>query len=894
MWCPVMRNTPTARRGAHAFLSTVLAVALALWAFAPASALAAENASPEGAVVTEGVSGTGGEGVLPGGDGEAPVPGPDGATPSTPDAPSPDGEALSGGEVDTPGAEAVDPAAGDADAPDAEDAEATDPSEDEDIALRALTGPVATDLPQVATLASAADRTRVVDARDISTLTLSASTSAASQRFFLRPVGGGWYALIDVQTEQALDVASASTADGTRVGLYADNGTDAQRWRFVAAGDGSYRVASKLRSDLVLDARDAAALVVRSADNSRFQRFFVEAPERTIDDGTYVLSSRAGTTVLDVAAASTYNGANVQMYTRNNTAAQEFVFVYDETTGYYTVETFASGKVLDVAGASAANGANVQQYDANGSAAQKWAVERAPGGLGYTVIAACSGLVLDVAGASRLDGANVQTYESNGSAAQIWTFDAPANVMPDEGLYVIESALNGRFALDIAAASHADGANVQLYRTNFTWAQKFNVEVRGDGFCVIRSLASGKVLDVAAAGQAPGTNVQQYTYNGSDAQLWKPVRFGDAYAFRSKANGLFLDVTGGSASNGANVQVWTGNGSAAQRFTLLETDTSTAVDEGAYVLRSASDGTVVDIQGAAGYNGARAQLYAANGSYAQKFKVLADGWGGYYFVNVHSSRYLDIDTGTGAVLQQWDRTEGDNQTWRFYPANDGSDTYYVESAWTGEYLTNAGGTLALAPLRNTAAQRFSLEHTKAFKVYLDAGHGYNSNGDGRVDAGACSQGYRECDLTEELVDKVAKELDRRGIEYIVGYGEAYWDRHPDAVAKGCSTFLSIHFNAAGGTGTETYIHSYNAAAGSPAFQKIMHSYLVTGTGLPDRGMKQSALAVCGGRLPSVLCEIAFIDRKEDMETYFKRQDDVARFLAAGIVEASSNSMCGWY
>lgn len=759
-------------------------------------------------------------------------------------------------------------------------------------------------VPAVASIASTLKGSRVMDVPAASSangaaMQLYDNNTTAAQRFKLRALGGGYYSIINVNSGKALDVRNGVARKGAPVQQFAANGTDAQAWKFVATGDadGSYYIVSKLKSSLVLDVSGANAangskLQVYTLNKTAAQKFVLKTYAQTVSSGTYTLQSGAAKTVLDIAGASWSNGANAQMYKGNGTSAQDFAVTYDGSTGYYTIGTFATGKVLDVASAGAYPGANVQQYAANGTSAQKWTIEKSKGS-GYVVRSACSGLALDVAGASTANGANVQVYAENGSAAQAWTFGNPATVSL-EGLFTFRAAANNDYAIDIASASNANCANVQLYRSNGTWAQRFEVEMVGS-YCVIRSLQSGKVLDAAAAGTANGTNVQQYEYNGSDAQLWRVVQYdGSTYGFQSKCNGLYLDVSSGKMENGTNIQVWSGNGTQSQRFVLKKTDRSTSVTEGSYVLRSVADGTAIDMLGAGTSNGTKAQLYAANGTYAQKFKVLSAGSGSYCFANVHSSKYLDVDTSTNSIVQQWDRSGGANQKWTFSGVSGSTGAYCVKSVSTGLYLTNDNGSLRLAKYTGTASQQFRLEHTDAFKVYLDAGHGWNSNGGGGLDVGAVSLGYRECDLTSDLVSRIASQLDRLGIEYYIGSGKAYWDRHQDAINMGCSTFLSIHFNSGGGWGTESYIHSYNAARGSATYQSIMHPYLIQGTGLKDRGRKAEAFAVCGGKLPSMLCEIAFIDSASDMNTYQSRKDVVAAKLAQGLKQASGNAACGWY
>src|SRR3954452_22710036 len=69
--------------------------------------------------------------------------------------------------------------------------------------------------------------------------------------------------------------------------------------------------------------------------------------------------------------------------------------------------TGLGGRCIDVAAASSANGAHVQLYDCNGTAAQQWTL-----GTGDDSIRAL-GKCMDVTAATTANGAKVQLYDCN-------------------------------------------------------------------------------------------------------------------------------------------------------------------------------------------------------------------------------------------------------------------------------------------------------------------------------------------------------------------------------------------------------------------------------------------------------------------------------------------------
>ena len=111
---------------------------------------------------------------------------------------------------------------------------------------------------------------------------------------------------------------------------------------------------------------------------------------------------------VDVAAASTVNGAAVQLYTCNGTTAQTWTVSSDGTLR-------ALGKCMDVASGSTANGANVQLWDCNGSGAQVWQAQS-----NQTLRNPQSNKCLDVRDNSSADAARLQIWDCFAGANQRW------------------------------------------------------------------------------------------------------------------------------------------------------------------------------------------------------------------------------------------------------------------------------------------------------------------------------------------------------------------------------------------------------------------------------------------------------------------------------------------
>ncbi len=393
-----------------------------------------------------------------------------------------------------------------------------------------------------------------------------ALNATAAQTWSISHDQNGFVTLTNSGSGLVLDVSGGSAQSGTNVQQYASNGSAAQKWIAVRDGD-SIKLVSALDPSICLDiagGNTSSGTNVRTwSDNGtiaqRWTFFNLDVQREQLDslaqqnagniaDGRYVLAlGVGGTKVLDVDGGSKDNGGNVQSYVSNMTAAQQWDISHDEL-GYLIIKNVSSGKVLDIAGGSCTLGTNIQQYSSNGSRAQRWiAVPTAPGNSFRLQSAVLPDLVLDVAGGSSSNGANVQTYASNGTAAQRVRFIsavpdvAPSDDLGLDGWFTISLASDSSRVFDISGGSSSNGANVQTYAANGTFAQVFNF-VYENGYYRIVNAQSGKALDVDGGNVCPGTNVHQWSGDSNNAnQLFSIVRNDDgSYTATNKATGLVL------------------------------------------------------------------------------------------------------------------------------------------------------------------------------------------------------------------------------------------------------------------------------------------------------------------------------------------------------------------
>ena len=537
----------------------------------------------------------------------------------------------------------------------------------------------------------------------------------SKQKFKLTYVSDGYYKIIESATGKALDICNGSSSNGANLQTYSWNGTNAQLWKFINMGNGSYYIRSKLGT--VIDVTNGSIqtgtnIQMYTLNYSNAQKWTLKSTAvkaESIAEGTYTIQAAVNMNyVLDIAGGSTADGGNVQIYSKNNTLAQNFV-VTSVGNGYYKIVCEGTGKVLDVSGGSSTNGTNVQQYKWNGSAAQCWKFIDAGNGSYY--IQSKLGTVLDIVSGAIYAGNNVQTYMLNETNAQKWKLSKFSYADIAEGTYTIQAAANTEYVLDIAGGSTSDGGNVQIYSKNNTLAQNFIVTSVGNGYYKIACEGTGKVLDVSGGSSANGTNVQQYKWNGSAAQCWRFIDAGNGSYYIQSKLGTVLDIVSGAIYAGNNVQTYMLNETNAQKWKLSKLNYAD-IEEGTYTIQTAlSTNKVLDISGGSVDNSANVQIYDKNGTTAQNFvvKKLADHE--YQITCENSGKALDVAGGSssaGTNVWQYSKNNSNAQSWRFIDAGNG---YYYIVSKLGTVLDVSGASTA----NGANVQTYTLNKSNAQK-----------------------------------------------------------------------------------------------------------------------------------------------------------------------------------
>ena len=267
-------------------------------------------------------------------------------------------------------------------------------------------------------------------------LYLSNGTSA--QAFKVTHDSQGYVTFTNVNSGKVIDVSDGKAINGKNIQQYASNGSRAQKW-IVKKSNLGYTIISALDSNYVLDLNggkvvNSQNIQLYQGNGSTAQQWsfdkYVTERERLdemaaqnksmMDDGVYYIKNRDVKFALDVASASAYSGANVQLYSLNKTDAQKWLVSHD-SKGYVSFKNVNSGMYLTAT--SSGNSANVNQQSQSNGYNQKWIIAFDSNQNIKLVSGLNSKLVIDVSGGKISNGSNIQLYTSNNSAAQKWVFE---------------------------------------------------------------------------------------------------------------------------------------------------------------------------------------------------------------------------------------------------------------------------------------------------------------------------------------------------------------------------------------------------------------------------------------------------------------------------------------
>jgi uncharacterized repeat protein (TIGR03806 family) len=361
-----------------------------------------------------------------------------------------------------------------------------------------------------------------------------------------------------ISSNRYLDVAGFGPSLGVNVWQWQDNGSVAQQWKIVDAGDDTFHIIARLNGNFLgLDPNGNVVVGTDDGrDSYRWEFLPTSAPFNigiALDATLVITSEDGGTDDFDVALKSAPVD-DVVLLISGAGAIDEFTLSETELT--FTSANWNVPQTVTVTGVDDTDADGVQFYD----------------------------IVLAVDG-SRSDSTYAGFSETFGGYNE--DNDGGLGAPPAPGIYRIVNIESGLSA-EVVDAGIVDRTNIEQGLYEGSSHEQFDLVPQGNGLYSIIAQHSGKVMDVELGNNNPGTNIWQYSSNGSLPQLWNIQNLGDdSFHIISELGGYYLGI---EAGGNINVDVDNGTDAYKWRFKDIATLGNTGIAVSQEILFTNEDG----------------------------------------------------------------------------------------------------------------------------------------------------------------------------------------------------------------------------------------------------------------------------------------------------------------
>ncbi|HAE45713.1 MAG TPA: hypothetical protein DCG37_09005 [Lachnospiraceae bacterium] len=402
-------------------------------------------------------------------------------------------------------------------------------------------------------------------------------TKTLDQKFMCRKFTDGSVTFANFHSGKVLRIEGNEPKNSANIWQFEFNSARCAKWKLIKNNDGSYRIASAMNTNYVIDIYAGSLannqnIQLYKWNNTAAQKFiFTETPIPSYAGTMQLRPSHATKMCAAPAGNSARSGVAIKLEAAENSKILTYTAV-QYAAGYYVLVNRSNGLVLSVKNSENKSGAAIIQETRNNKFCQQWLIRKNSNGTYSFLSRLNSTLAIAVYQGLKAAGTKfiLSTYKDY-SSEKFYTTIYNGTAIPTGEVY-IRSVLNSDRVMDAAGAGTADGTNIDCYDWNATKAQKFKlVAVTFGGktnyWFKIVSVLSGKVLETAGGAAHAGTNIQLGTYRGAKSQLWRPVLMSDgSYIIKSALNqNMAIDMTG-SEAYGANIQLSTYANNAQQKW----------------------------------------------------------------------------------------------------------------------------------------------------------------------------------------------------------------------------------------------------------------------------------------------------------------------------------------
>ena len=526
-------------------------------------------------------------------------------------------------------------------------------------------------------------------------------------------------------TEYVLDVTGGNFNNGTKVQLYKKNNSPAQKWRILENPDGYFSIYS-YNMEYVLDVEYSATangtnIQIFQNNNSPAQKFAITKNEtgiKTIEDGIYEIESNYNGRVLSF--DNSIIESQKLFFAEKSNQKNQLWYIKSLNDGYYSINPlYKTNYVLDVAGGNKISNTKVQLFESNNSNAQKWIIKQEEDN--YKIISKNSGMPI-----SNINN-NAIIFKDKNDNSSLFKINKKYNYGEktiEDGYYTINlSAVYGK-SLDIKSGIIEDNNNIQLYKSNSSLAQKWNIKYNDNGYYTIYS---NKDSNYVLAYNKNSLVLQKYKEN-DECQQWVIEKNDSGYYIINK-DYQKISVDNESLNDGTPINMKIDAKESLCNFKITPTANGISDNlkiDGYYFIRNAMyDDYSVDLSSGRTENGSNIQLYPSNNTKAQKWYLISNS-SGYYTIKsgLSLNNVLDVEfsgTASGTNVQLYENNGSYSQQWVLKDA--GNDYYYIVSNTNGLYLTaeESNGIINIntSSFNGLDNQKFKFEKTRLENLVID-------------------------------------------------------------------------------------------------------------------------------------------------------------------------------
>ena len=248
--------------------------------------------------------------------------------------------------------------------------------------------------------------------------------------------------------------------------------------------------------------------------DNMFTSIKVRANGVTGKNGNYSLQNRNSAKFMDIAGASTADGANVLQWTGTGATNQQFTLT-DMGDGAYKIISVSSGKAVDVASGTSNNIGNILQWTYGGGDNQKFILLNSDNGY-YKFKNQGSGRIIEIQGGGVNAGDNIDQYDDNNQYNGLWWLAAPGTLKSAE----ITTAI-GNDANDITIYPNPATDIVTL--TNVLGKTKITIsDLSGKQLIVVTSEVANDKLNINVSNLKIGSYVVKI--DNKDSKTFKLIK----------------------------------------------------------------------------------------------------------------------------------------------------------------------------------------------------------------------------------------------------------------------------------------------------------------------------------------------------------------------------------